>query len=57
MSLTVSPRRGLTREEWARLASEMSPPLLALWADTREVYALLRDGDAPLLVSTEVDGW
>ena len=54
MSLTVSPRRGLTREEWARLASEMSPPLLALWADTREVYALLRDGDAPLLVSTEV---
>jgi Ni,Fe-hydrogenase III large subunit len=54
MSLTVSPRRGVTHEEWARMASEMSPPLLALWADTREVYALLREGDAPLLVSTEV---
>ena len=36
------------------MASEMSPPLLALWADTREVYALLHEGDAPLLVSTEV---
>ena len=36
------------------MASETSPPLLALWADTREVYALLRDGEAPLLVSTEV---
>ena len=36
------------------MTSEMSPPLLALWADTREVYALLREGDAPRLVSTEV---
>ena len=29
--------------------------MLALWADTRDVYALLRDGDASLLVSTELE--
>jgi Ni,Fe-hydrogenase III large subunit len=55
MSATTQPRRVLTRDEWTRLAGEASPPLLALWADTREVYALLRDGTAPLLVSTEVE--
>jgi Ni,Fe-hydrogenase III large subunit len=38
------------------MASEAAPPLLALWADSREVYALLRDGDPPLLVSMELDG-
>ena len=51
----MQPRRALTRDEWTRMAGEPSPPLLALWADTREVYALLRDGAAPLLVSTEVE--
>ena len=51
----MQPRRALTRDEWTRMAGEPSPPLLALWADTREVYALLRDGTAPLLVSTEVE--
>ena len=51
----MQPRRALTRDEWTRVADEPSPPLLALWADTREVYALLRDGAAPLLVSTEVE--
>ena len=51
----MQPRRALTRDEWTRIAGEPSPPLLALWADTREVYALLRDGAAPLLVSTEVE--
>ena len=55
MSATMQPRRALTRDEWTRMAGEPSPPLLALWADTREVYALLRDGTAPLLVSTEVE--
>ena len=55
MSATMQPRRALTRDEWTRMAGEPSPPLLALWADTREVYALLRDGAAPLLVSTEVE--
>jgi Ni,Fe-hydrogenase III large subunit len=38
------------------MANESSPPLLALWADSREVYALLRDGDPPLLVSMELNG-
>jgi Ni,Fe-hydrogenase III large subunit len=54
MSAATQPRQALTRDAWSHMASEPSPPLLALWADTREVYALLRDGDAPLLVSTEV---
>lgn len=51
----MQPRRALTRDEWARMASEPSPPLLALWADTHDVYALLRSGDVSLLVSTEVE--
>jgi Ni,Fe-hydrogenase III large subunit len=55
MSVTTQQRRTLTQDEWERMASEASPPLLALWADTRAVYALLRDGEAPLLVSTEVE--
>jgi Ni,Fe-hydrogenase III large subunit len=55
MSLAPPPRRPLTHDAWTEMASASSPPLLALWADTREVYALLRDGDAALLVSTEVE--
>ena len=55
MSATTQPRQTLTHDAWARMASEASPSLLALWADTREVYALLRDCDAPLLVSTDVE--
>jgi Ni,Fe-hydrogenase III large subunit len=56
MSGTMQPREVLTSDAWTRMASDPSPPLLALWADTREVYALLHDGVAPLLVSTEVEG-
>lgn len=48
-------RHVLTREAWTRMAAEPSPPLLALWADTRDAYALLRDGGVPLFVSTEVE--
>lgn len=48
-------RQALTREAWTSMAAEPSPPLLALWADTREVYALLRNGGVPLFVSTEVE--
>jgi len=55
MSAATQPRQTLTRDAWTRMASEASPSLLALWADTREVYALLSDGDTPLLVSTEVE--
>ncbi len=55
MSATTQPRRVLSRDEWTRMAGEASPPLLALWADTREVCALLRDGAAPLLVSTDIE--
>jgi Ni,Fe-hydrogenase III large subunit len=54
MSATMQPRQALSRDAWSHLVGQPSPPLLALWADTREVYALLRDGDAALLVSTEV---
>jgi Ni,Fe-hydrogenase III large subunit len=59
MSVTPPLRAELTREAWARMAAEPAPPLLALWADTRDVYALLHGGDdgAPQLVSTAlVDG-
>ncbi len=55
MSVAPTPRQALTHDAWTEMASASSPPLLALWADTREVYALLRDGDAALLVSTEVE--
>ena len=52
------PRHVLSSEEWARmaaaLAGEASVALLALWADTMHVHALLLDdGRTPLLVSTE----
>ena len=55
MSATTQPRQTLTRDAWTRMASEASPSLLALWADTREVYALLRDGDTPLLFNGRGD--
>jgi Ni,Fe-hydrogenase III large subunit len=49
-------RQVLTQSEWTQLASDPLPPLLALWADTREVHALLRhDNQPPLLVSTLVE--
>ena len=48
-------RQVLTRDEWAQFATMSSPPLIALWGDTRAVYALLRQPDAPLLVSTLVE--
>jgi Ni,Fe-hydrogenase III large subunit len=50
----MRPRQALSREQWTAMAHDGAPPLVALWADTREVYALLRHDDAPLLVSTEV---
>jgi Ni,Fe-hydrogenase III large subunit len=37
------------------MAGETSPPLLALWADAGDIYALLRAENGPLLVSTEVE--
>jgi Ni,Fe-hydrogenase III large subunit len=37
------------------MAADAHPPLLALWADTREVYALLRQEDGAMLVSTAVE--
>ena len=52
------PRHVLSHDEWARmagaLADEPSLALLALWADTMHVHALLLDeAGTPLLVSTE----
>jgi Ni,Fe-hydrogenase III large subunit len=55
MSASAAPRRSLTREAWARMAADAHPPLLALWADTREVYALLRQEVGALLVSTAIE--
>ena len=37
------------------MAAAASPPLLALWADAREIYALLRGDGPPSLVSTEIE--
>lgn len=49
-------RRALTQDEWASLANDPVPQLLALWADTRDVYALMREeGPDPLFVSTQVE--
>jgi Ni,Fe-hydrogenase III large subunit len=52
------PRHVLSHDEWVRmaaaLASDPSLVLLALWADTMHVHALLFDNlNAPLLISTE----
>jgi Ni,Fe-hydrogenase III large subunit len=55
------PRHVLLPEDWARmsaaLAGEPTLVLLALWADTGHVHALLRDGPAgePLLASTAIE--
>ncbi len=50
-----SQRQALTRDDWAQMARELSPPLVALWGDTRTVYALLRQPDGVRLVSTFVE--
>ena len=55
MSDAPQPRQALTRAEWAGMAASAEPPLLALWADAREVYALLHGDGQPSLVSTEVE--
>jgi Ni,Fe-hydrogenase III large subunit len=55
MTANAPPRQSLTREAWVRMAADANPPLLALWADTREVYALLRQEDGALLVSTAIE--
>jgi Ni,Fe-hydrogenase III large subunit len=53
------PRRVLAPEAWgalgAALAVQPEVALLALWADTAQVHALLRDGDAFLPVSVPVE--
>jgi Ni,Fe-hydrogenase III large subunit len=54
MSDTGPLRQVLTREAWQAMAAEADPPLLALWADTQEVHALLQPDDGVLLVSTAV---
>ncbi len=51
----MPPRQVLTRDAWAQMAANPDPPLIALWADTREVHALLRSDDRVLLVSTAVE--
>lgn len=49
------PRHALPQEDWVRLAGEPGRTLLALWADTTQVYALLRDpGEEVGFASTEV---
>ena len=49
------PRHAVSQEDWVRLASEPGRTLLALWADTTQVYALLRDpGGQVVFASTEV---
>jgi Ni,Fe-hydrogenase III large subunit len=50
-----SQRLVLTHHEWVQMASLSSPPLVALWGDTRTVYALLRQQGGVLLVSTLVE--
>jgi len=50
-----SLRQVWTHGEWAQMASESSPPLVALWGDTRTVYALLHQQEGVLLVSTMVE--
>ncbi|HEX4172083.1 MAG TPA: nickel-dependent hydrogenase large subunit [Acetobacteraceae bacterium] len=55
MSDNIPPRQVLTRDVWAQMAANPDPPLVALWADTRVVYALLRQDDRVLLVSTTVE--
>ncbi len=55
------PRHVLTPAEWAQmaaaLADEPALALLALWADTGHVHAILHDGAAgePLLASTPIE--
>jgi Ni,Fe-hydrogenase III large subunit len=49
------PRHVLAPEDWARLGESPTRTLLALWADTAQVYALFReDADQILFVSTNV---
>lgn len=55
MNGKVPLRQILTRDEWARMAANMDPPLIALWADTQEVHALLRIDDGVSFVSTAVE--
>ena len=48
-------RHHLSNGEWRRMASEPEPEVLALWADTRSVYALFRGDAEPSLLSTDVE--
>ncbi|HLY88462.1 MAG TPA: nickel-dependent hydrogenase large subunit [Acetobacteraceae bacterium] len=45
------PRHALPHEDWARIA-EPGRSLLALWADTVQVYALLRDATGEILFAS-----
>jgi Ni,Fe-hydrogenase III large subunit len=53
------PRHKLLGEEWQAMAASLgeagAPSLLALWADTLQVHALLHDDGAWLLASTSVE--
>jgi hypothetical protein len=49
------PRHSLLSDEWAAIGRDPSRAVLALWADTSQVYALLRDASNEILfVSTGV---
>jgi Ni,Fe-hydrogenase III large subunit len=49
------PRHALLADEWAAVGRDRSRALVALWADTSQVYALLRDAsDGILFVSAGI---
>ena len=48
-------RQVLTRAEWVQMANDPAPPVVGLWADTRNVYALLRQENGIRLLSTPVE--
>ena len=48
-------RQVLTRAEWVQVANDPTPPLVGLWADTRNIYALLRQENGIRLLSTAVE--
>ena len=53
------PRFSLTQGAWAELAAALTqrdaPVLAGLWADTRQVHALFRDGSDALIASVAVE--
>ena len=55
MSDNAPTRQVLTREAWARMAADPNLSLLALWADSQQVHALLRRDAAVSFVSTAIE--